>query len=353
VEKILNNLLSNAIKYTDSGGKVNVTVSPTFIDELENTTNYIPPLDIKTIGIHQFIKIVVRDTGIGIPKSQIHEIFDRFKQIETVNRKSTSGTGIGLSLTKELVKLHRGHIKVKSVEGKGSKFTLLLPFIEKESVPGTADKQTKHANKTKQQSPAENYSENLNDNENRKITPLILIVDDNPDIREFIQIHFEPEYSVVAAEDGKEGWNKALKVVPDLIISDIMMPVLDGVELCRKIKNDERTSHIPVLMLTALTSKEKRLAAISAGADDYIDKPFDIAVLKAKVDNILYIRKSLRERYSKEMLLKPKDVVIASPDEKFIRKVIQVIEKNMDQQLLKIIKYLHPSFIFQDLFYKL
>jgi len=213
---------------------------------------------------------------------------------------------------------------------------LLLPFIVEESTGDSADGKLKQTNQSKQDSLELEHLGTQYENGTRQVSPIILIVDDNPDIREFIQIHFEPEYRVESAEDGKDGWTKALKIVPDLIISDIMMPVLDGVELCRRIKNDERTSHIPVLMLTALTSKEKRLTAISAGADDYIDKPFDIAVLKAKADNILYIRKSLRERYSKEMLLKPKDVVIASPDEKFLRKVIQVVEKNMDQSNLDV-----------------
>ncbi len=335
VEKILNNLISNAIKYTNPGGKINIAVSPTFIDELEYTNNYIPPIDIETGDIQQYVKIVVRDTGIGIPAPQVQNIFDRFRQIKTSDRKSDSGVGIGLSLTKELVKLHKGHIKVNSMEGKGTKFTVLLPYAVQEEPAEITTKDTAK-NNSKDRKAIDEQMRIAVEEGNHKANPIILIVDDNPDIRKFIQIHFEPDYRVFSAEDGKEGWMKALELVPDLIISDIMMPVLDGVELCRKIKNDERTSHIPVLMLTALTSKEKRLAAISAGADDYIDKPFDVAVLKAKSDNILYIRKSLRERFSKEMLLKPKDVVIASPDEKFLKKVIQVIEKNMDQPNLDV-----------------
>jgi YesN/AraC family two-component response regulator len=159
--------------------------------------------------------------------------------------------------------------------------------------------------------------------------PILLIADDNQDIRIFVKHHFETEYSVVEAKDGKDGWELALEQIPDIVIADVMMPYIDGVELCRKIKNDERTSHIPVIILTALTAKEKQLAGIAAGADDYIVKPFDVTLLKAKSDNILYLRKTLRERYSKEMLLKPKDIVLTSPDEKFLKRVIQVIEKNI------------------------
>ncbi|MBN1950219.1 MAG: response regulator, partial [Bacteroidales bacterium] len=333
VEKIMNNLISNAIKYTDSGGKINISVTPTLIDELEYSDTYQPPINFEDEEIQNFVKIVVRDTGVGIPASQIQRIFDRFRQIENRHQKNTSGAGIGLSLTKELVKLHKGHIKVKSISGKGTKFTVLLPFLNQEEAERVG-----RENNSKGKSLQEN--EDLNslslETENQSNNHIILIIDDNPDIREFIKSHFEPEYRVITAENGKEGWVKALEQVPDLIISDIMMPVIDGVELCRKIKNDERTSHIPVIMLTALTSKEKRLAAITAGADDYIDKPFDVSLLKAKADNILYIRKSLRERFSKELLLRPKDVVIASPDAKFLRKVIQVIEKNMSEPVLDV-----------------
>ncbi|MBN1118964.1 MAG: response regulator [Bacteroidales bacterium] len=329
LEKILNNLISNAIKYTNNGGKITVSVSLMFVDELENTNNFIPTIDLAQEEINQYVKIVVRDTGIGIPSNQIMRIFDRFKQIENKYRKSAPGTGIGLSLTKELVKLHNGHIKVKSVEGKGSKFTLLIPYIqieeEKTTENSIIDTQQEtfgmEENEILMQEPVERVAD--------KHQAIILVVDDNADLRQFIKHHFEPEYLVIEAEDGRQAFDKALDTVPDLIVADIMMPHTDGVELCRKIKNDERTSHIPLLLLTALTSKEKQLAGIAAGADDYIVKPFDMTLLKAKVDNLLYIRKALRERYSKEMLLKPKDIVLTSPDEKFLRKVIQVIERNI------------------------
>jgi DNA-binding response OmpR family regulator len=160
--------------------------------------------------------------------------------------------------------------------------------------------------------------------------PIILIVDDNSDIKTFLTHHFEPEYQVITARNGIEGWEIALEVVPDIILADIMMPLLDGKDFCRRIKKDERTSHIPVVMLTALGSRENQMAGIDAGADDYIIKPFDITLLKARIDNIICIRKGLRERFSKEVLLKPSEVILASPDEKFLKKVVQVIEKNID-----------------------
>ncbi len=230
-----------------------------------------------------------------------------------------------------MIKLHKGHIKVKSIEGKGSKFTLLIPYIQYQEDKGDILNAAMSV-------PEEQVDESRWSNR-KKITskqPILLIVDDNHDIRKFVKHHFEPEYSVLEGKDGKEGWEKALEKVPDIIVADIMMPQIDGVELCRKIKNDERTSHIPVLILTALSTNEKQLAGIAAGADDYIMKPFDVTLLKAKSDNILYLRKSLRERYSKEMILKPKDIVLTSPDEKFLKRIIQVIEKNIDQPNLDV-----------------
>ncbi len=321
LEKIINNLLSNAIKYTNSGGAIEVSVSIVFADDLGETNTFIPPLDPEK-EISRFVQFIVHDTGIGIPEGQENKIFDRFRQIDSQKKKSSSGAGIGLSLTKELVKLHHGHIRVKSVESKGSKFVVLLPYVQQETKSDINDDVLQGT---------ENPTVYLDEKVMTKNQPLLLIVDDNPDIRKFVKHHFEPEYKILEAADGKEGWTIALETVPDLIITDIMMPETDGVELCRKIKNDERSSHIPVIMLTALGSNEKQLDGIEAGAEDYIVKPFDVTLLKAKADNILSVRKALRERYSKKLLLKPKDIVLTSPDEKFLRKVIQVIERNISQ----------------------
>jgi ligand-binding sensor domain-containing protein/signal transduction histidine kinase/DNA-binding response OmpR family regulator len=330
LEKILNNLISNALKFTKSGGKVSVSLALLFLDDLEDPDNFLPPVDMEGNTIKQFVRIIVKDTGIGIPSSEIMKIFDRFKQIENSEVKS-SGSGIGLSLTKELVSSHKGHIQVKSKVGKGSRFTLLIPYIQD-------DKNKLNEKNSMQHFLQENNIANqiLFEETKADKKPILLIADDNPDIRQFVKHHFEPDYKVLESKDGKEGWIKALEQVPDIVIADVMMSQIDGIELCRKIKNDERTSHIPIFMLTALSDNEKQLAGIAAGADDYIIKPFDVSLLKAKSDNILYLRKILRERYSKELLLKPKDIVLTSPDEKFLKRVIQVIEKNIGQSTLDV-----------------
>lgn len=335
VEKMVNNLLSNAIKYTDNGGRIYISLSMIFIDDIMDTSGYVPSLDPEAVEQKQYIQLAVRDTGIGIPSGQLSHIFNRFKQIVSSDR-SKGGVGIGLSLTKELVKIHEGFIKATSVEGKGSKFTLLLPFNEKGP---DEEHDARPGELSDENSSAHTIDHMLDEVKAEKIghyKPIILVVDDNPDIREFIRLNFEPEYFVVDANNGREGWEKALETIPDLIIADYMMPLMDGIELCRKIKRDERTSHIPVMMLTVLSASEKQREGIDAGAEDYITKPFDISLLRSKVGNILSIRKALREKYSKEVVLMPKEVVLSSPDEKFLRKVIQIIEKNISNTDLDI-----------------
>jgi len=165
---------------------------------------------------------------------------------------------------------------------------------------------------------------------------IMLIVEDNPDVRYFIRSHFEPVYSIYEAKNGREGWDLAIKLVPDVIISDILMPDIDGYEFCRRIRKDERTSHIPVLLLTALHSKEHEIEGLSCGADDYITKPFDISVLQTKIENMLSLRKSLKEKYTREIILQPSSITISSPDERFLLKAMKIVENNISNSDLDI-----------------
>jgi len=330
IEKIVNNLMSNALKYTNEGGKVGLSVTQVFQEDIDDTETYLPPFDRNSAHYEKYIQITVKDTGIGIPGSQLGKIFNRFKQVTNSSNRKTGGYGIGLYFAKELVNIHKGYILVKSKEGKGSRFSLLIPLIEEleeNKVPAAPDSVV-HSTHSEQATQV--FDEESVKSKRISQQPIILIVDDNPDIKKFLTHHFEPEYQVVTARNGIEGWELALEVVPDIILADIMMPLMDGREFCRKIKKDERTSHIPVVILTALSSRENQMAGIDAGVDDYIVKPFDVTLLCARVDNIISIRKGLRERFSKEMLLRPSEVILASPDEKFLKKVVHVIEKNMD-----------------------
>lgn len=317
IEKIVNNLLSNAMKFTSSGGEVSLTLTVK-----ENQLN--------ESEAERFFEITVKDSGVGIIKEHLEKIFDRFFQSSPDN--SITGTGIGLTLTRELVKLHHGEISVSSEVGKGSSFVVTIPLIEEDPhEEKTFFEQISSGDSKKAETDAvSEYPDN---------SPLLLVIEDNADVRFFIRSHFEPEFRVEEAADGKEGLNMAIRLVPDIIISDIMLPGMDGMEICRKIKKDERTSHIPIVLLTALSSKESQMSGIASGADDYITKPFDISLLKAKVDNLISIRESFKAKYANEFILQPKNITISSPDERFLQKAIDAVEKYISDSELDIDKF--------------
>lgn len=266
----------------------------------------------------KYIQISVEDQGIGIEEEDIPKIFTRFKRLDTNPEIQAEGTGIGLSLTKDLINIHKGLIFVKSEWGSGSIFHVCLPYSIKGAGAETEILSTPGADAP--------ISKDSNQDNSKAV---VLIVDDNKDLRRFTKGHFEPEYHVLEAENGKKAWDTAIETVPDIVIADVMMPVMNGKELCRKLKKDERTSHIPVIILSALSSNKNQLDGIDAGADDYLTKPFDADLLKAKADNLLLIRKKLRERYCGKLSLAPSEVVLPSPDEKFIKKFTAFIEKNI------------------------
>ena len=311
VAKIMNNLLSNAFKFTGKGGTISVNLSLVF-DPAENSED------------KRLIEITVKDTGIGISESNLEKIFTRFFQVG--EGAAQTGTGIGLALTKELVKLHNGKLFVTSKPGKGSKFSVQLPY-EDLYHSETAEQITSADQKEQElvvSIPEEHLGEQIAAGQK-----IMLLVDDNADVRYFIKSHFSGSYKVLEAGNGVEGWDIALKTIPDIIISDVMMPDMDGFEFCRKIRKDERTSHIPILLLTALGSREHEIEGLSYGADDYITKPFDLVILQTKVENILSVRQSLKQKYTGEILLQPRNVVLSSPDERFLQKAIVVVENNI------------------------
>lgn len=315
VETILNNLLSNALKYTGQGGTISVHLSLVFASEGEDSLYDEPD--------RQFIEISVKDTGRGIAESNLDKVFNRFFRADS--QHESTGTGIGLSLVRELVKLHGGEVYVISKPGKGSKFTVHIPYMTEMQTVTSTDGEVPECEEDKAEA-GKAVTADLTENPDARI---MLIVEDNPDVRYFIRTHFEQVYGIYEAKNGQEGWELALQVIPDVIISDILMPDVDGYEFCKRIKKDERTSHIPLLLLTALHSKEHEIEGLSYGADDFITKPFDISVLQTKVENMLSIRKALRDKYTRELILKPSEVTVTSPDEKFLVKAMEVVEKNI------------------------
>lgn len=305
--KIISNLITNAIKFTPEEGKVRVEV---LISE--------GPRNL-------FITVV--DTGIGIPEEQLPYIFDRFYRVES---NAQPGTGIGLALTKELVSLHGGEISVQSVEGFGTTFNIQIP-IEKVS------QQT--VSKEKALAPEEILPEEekpLVIADGNKEKPLVLVVEDNTEVRELVVSCMSDLYRIIEAEEGKTGLNMAKTEIPDLIISDVMMPVMDGIEMLRKLKSQKETSHIPVMMLTAKAEHEDRLEGLESGAEAYMPKPFDPKELLIRSRNLIDQRLKLQAKYATAVYLKPKDVAVNSADEKFLQRVIDVIEEYMGDEAFSI-----------------
>lgn len=266
VERVFFNLLSNAFNHTADNGSITVKATLTNDDAT--------------------LMITVADTGTGIPKEEIASIFDRFYQVERVKPK---GSGIGLTVAKAFIELHGGTIFVESEVHKGTCFTVTLPVRhvseEAEPVAHTIDKMDVSAELEPIETEIEYDSEK----------PLALVIDDNGDIRKMLSELLNGDYNVITAKDGKEGLSRAARYVPDVVICDVMMPEMDGMECCRRLKNDEQTSHIPVLLLTASSMDEARIEGYDSGADGYISKPFNADVLKARIDSLIKNRKRIRE----------------------------------------------------------
>ncbi len=309
LEKIIVNLLSNAIKYSRSGDSVKV------IAEIKNSV----------------LHIEVIDTGIGISAEDVPKIFDRFFRAS----EEVEGTGIGLSLTKELVTLHKGTIKVKSKLGVGTQFTVEIPVDEKVyevDYPIHEFESTEISASTMNGFPQEVGQEEA-PNEG---APLLLIVEDNEELRNYLVRNLESSYSVLLAGNGDDGLIKGNLAVPDIILSDWMMPGLSGIELCKKIKSAELTSHIPVVLLTAKADMDAKLQGLELGADDYITKPFDLLELKARLHNLVDQRKKLREKFSQLRWNNQKPIKVLSLDEQFLSKVHAIIEENLSNPQLNV-----------------
>ncbi|WP_167611657.1 response regulator [Maribellus sediminis] len=310
LEKIINNLVSNALKYTPEGGQVFCFA------------NFPKP---------NLLELIIQDTGKGIQPEELSRIFDRFHQVSNSTSQQNIGTGIGLSLTKELVELMYGQISVESIVGEGSKFKVSLP-LGKEHLQN--DEYVILENYSAQSAPVfTDDEETPNCNESpeasRENLPELLIVEDHPEISEFIRENLHACYHVETAANGKLGFEMATEQIPDLIISDVMMPEMDGIEMSRKIKADERTSHIPIILLTGKASHADKMQGLETGVDAFVPKPFNMKELRLRIEKIIEQRQKLRERFNKNLKLEPKDIAVSSADEKFIDKVMELIEKNM------------------------
>ncbi|MEQ8703612.1 MAG: two-component regulator propeller domain-containing protein [Phaeodactylibacter sp.] len=314
MEKVIFNLLSNAFKFTPEGGRIALRLE-------------------KEAGA---VVVIVEDSGKGVPAELHEQIFKRFYEKEATFRHSFKGTGIGLAVSRQLVKMHHGTISLESEEGQGAVFKVRLPLgmehlEEKELIRGFQDSEDIRQYTAISEKPVPSQSKPLSPGNAglSSAAPLLLIVEDNEEVRSFIEGIFKTEYRLLSAVNGEEGLVKAAKTAPDLVISDVMMPKMDGITLCRKLKTDLSTSHIPVLLLTARTGLIFKLEGLETGADDYLTKPFSPKELKLRVRNLLSVRQKLREKFERISNLSPKEIAVTSADEQFLDLALQVSEEQM------------------------
>ena len=323
LETIVINIVGNAVKFSENGGNIAVHLKTR---ELSN---------------EQFpegsLEISVRDTGPGIAADQLQKIFDRYYQAGHSRKSFFGGTGIGLALTKQLVELHQGKISVQSEVGKGTEVTVTLPLgtawllnnknIEVRPQP---EQRQNFLTEPLEILSAENVAEESEEMDTK--LPMLLLIEDNADVRAYIRSILEDEYRLLEAPDGVSGVEAAFEATPDIIISDVMMPGMNGYELCQRLKTDERTSHIPIVLLTARTSVDSRLEGLESQADIYLGKPFVPDELRLSLHNILQSRRKLQKRYRRQSILQPAELEVSSVDEAFLLKLKTVLNKHYAEE---------------------
>lgn len=332
IEKVLFNLLSNAIKFTPEGGRIEV--------KLEGV-NFLHHESSGQKNDFDSVKIIVADDGIGIAGDKLDKIFDRFYQVKGKTAKSYDGSGIGLALAKELIELHKGSLSVESIVDKGSCFTVSFPVIKSafDEADILMDRNEYKMSSFITSDHEEIFSEpfNLPNDKNpqsQNNQPLILIVEDNADLRNLLVTELGFEFRVLEAENGKIGFNMAVKHRPDLILSDVVMPVMNGIELCNLIKTAQKTSHIPLILLSARSSEVNQIEGLNTGADDYIPKPFSINLLKVKIRNLIKNRDRIKELFKNYPAEDSISNELNEADRKFLRNLNDIVFKNIDNPSL-------------------
>lgn len=325
LEIIVTNLLSNALKYTPQGGKIRMRITVTGSPEKPGVFRAGKLQD-------NYLQLTVQDWGVGMKADEVSRIFDPYYQASHTETLRIMGTGIGLSLVKQFVEAHSGDISVESSPGQGTLFALRFPFGTAHLLPGDLLPTSAPSE------PVTNFLPSLTEGESpvaNLTVPTVpgavrmLIVEDNSELRQYLQQLFEPAYEVFVAVDGLDGWEKTLSLLPGIVVSDVMMPRSDGLELCRKIKQHPKTMHIPVVLLTARVAVVHELEGLETGADEYMAKPFNPKILYAKIAVILQGRYLLKEYYQRQILLEPTEVTIPDPEKILLEKAMAIVEENL------------------------
>lgn len=310
---VISNLLSNAIKFTDRGGKIIIHL------------NHIKKCKTNPSAANGCLFIKVKDDGAGISENELNHIFDRFYQVKNTNTDKNKGTGIGLALTQELVKLMKGDISVKSEPGKGSEFTVEIP-VTNEAVIAKNTQEKVYTGLITSEDMTEFEAES---HMGKSELPLVLIIEDNKDVAHYLKGCLKGKYHTINALDGETGIEMAFEKIPDVIISDVMMPKKDGYEVCKTLKSDERTDHIPIIILTAKASIKDKLEGLSCGADAYLTKPFVKAELLTRLDQLILLRKRMMNHMSENGLYKILKIRAGNPETKFLQKIIKIIHEEI------------------------
>lgn len=317
MERIVFNLLSNAFKFTKEGGEICLRMS---LQKVHNQPR-------------SLFKIAISDTGIGIAQESKLKVFNRFFMDNNVSSILNQGSGIGLSIVKEFVELHGGEILVESELGQGTTFFVTLPVevISEERTPSAQEGE--YVIHPLPEAKHEGANEPLI-SEGKIAT--VLLVEDNDEFRFYLKDSLQPFFHIIEAINGKEGWQKTLSGHPQLVVSDISMPEMNGIELSQKIKSDKRTSHIPVILLTAISGEDDQVKGLKSGANDYLTKPFNFDILHAKIDNLLMYNRSVKNAYSKQVQVQPKEIEIESSEVKLLNKIVQYIDEKLNNPELSV-----------------
>ncbi|WP_223653504.1 two-component regulator propeller domain-containing protein [Hymenobacter psoromatis] len=346
LEIVLTNLLANAFKYTEAGGRVRVAVAAVGDPAA-------PALRRKNKLLNNYLEIKVIDEGIGMAPDDLHRIFDPYFRVASAPNQPVPGTGIGLALVKQAMERHAGELEVASALGSGTTFTLRLPFgrahLALSEIEATVPEDVLATAPPLAPTPSLVAEAPL-------LVPaspaLLLIVEDNDEVRHYLHQLFTPDFEVALAADGVEGWEKTLVLLPDLVISDVMMPRRDGLALCRQIKEHPKTAHIPVMLLTARTAAMHELAGLETGADDYGGKPFNPQVLHAKALALLNNRGKLREYYQRQLLLEPTQLVIPDAEKQLLESAMRIVEANLDNPDFGVPMLVREMSMSQSVFYR-
>lgn len=336
LEKILFNIISNAFKFTPDNGSISIAIKQSnYENELLIDGNKVPSFS-----------ITITDTGSGIRKKDLNRIFDRFYQVNNINKDYYGSTGIGLEVVKEFIELHKGKIDVESQVGQGTKFTVTFPLgkslYKKNEIVDEVFKIEKNKNKflfepTNNSDEDDDFTNQTIENAEAEATKsyTILIVEDNPELRNYLKQELSKTYKVIVAENGQKGYELAVQKLPDLIITDVIMPIMDGLQMCKNIKGDLKTSHIPLLMLSAKALVKDRLEGIDSGADMYLSKPFELDILKSSLAQLITSRQIMFKKFYRGITKDGKEKT-TSLDNDFIQKVLQLINENISEPELTV-----------------